>query len=86
MRLPHLFVLLTISLMLLISSCTAMGPGKAVKAGFEMQEEEGWASRYIPGVRAVSKFIPPPTEARIEWDKRQKRQSDIMDSEYQSGF
>ena len=35
-----------------------------------MEDEESWASRYIPGVRAVSKFIPPPSDARKKWDDR----------------
>ncbi len=86
MRLLYIVALAAIALLPLLTSCTALGPGKAVKAGFELQEEEGWASRYIPGVRAISKFVPPPTEARLEWDKRMKRQTDPVDSEFQSGF
>jgi hypothetical protein len=35
----------------------------------------GWAERFIPGWRAASSILPPPTEARIKWDERQKRQN-----------
>lgn len=86
MRLFYVVVLPAIAVLPFLCSCSALGPGKAVKAGFELQEEEGWASKYIPGVRAVSKFIPPPTDARLEWDKRQKRQTDFTDSEFQGGL
>jgi hypothetical protein len=46
---------------------------KAVKAGYDTEQQDGWASRYIPGVRAISKFVPPATDARRQWDERYKK-------------
>lgn len=69
-----LFLSLTIS-------CSTIQGFKTVKAGYDTEDEEGWASKYIPGVRAVSKFIPPPTDARKKWDERYKRWNSASDVE-----
>ena len=29
--------------------------------------------RYIPGLKAISDFIPPPNEARLKWDEENKK-------------
>jgi hypothetical protein len=56
----------------LFTSCSTMRVGAPVKAGYEV-EEPSWALRYIPGLKAVSDFIPPPNEARMKWDEAQKK-------------
>ena len=56
----------------LLPSCSAVKWAVPAKAGADM-DEESWASRYIPGVRAVSNIIPPPSEARVIWDERYKK-------------
>lgn len=57
----------------LLPSCSAVKWAVPATAGSEM-EDESWASRYIPGVKAVSNLVPPPTEARLQWDERYKNQ------------
>jgi len=58
--------------------------GSPVKAGYDSKkaaldaEEEGWASRNIPGIRSLSKFVPPPNEARTKWDEWQKKRQQPM--------
>ncbi|MFH1114859.1 MAG: hypothetical protein V1792_13170 [Pseudomonadota bacterium] len=65
----------------LTASCTSMRSLTAVKANYDMdQEEDGWASRYIPGVKALSKLIPPPTDARKKWDDHYRRWNHPRDS------
>lgn len=60
----------------LLTSCSGLRLGSPVKAGFEA-EEEGWATRNIPGVKKLSELIPPPNEARQKWDERKKQQNDL---------
>lgn len=64
---------LIILIMILVvgASCSTLTTGSAVKAGFE-SEEESWLSRKIPGVKALSNMIPPPTDARLKWDQYNK--------------
>ena len=68
--------------LVLFSSCSHLKSGAAVKAGYSIDSEpspadmdpdrsrDSWASRYIPGWKAVNRLIPPPTEARRKWDER----------------
>jgi hypothetical protein len=56
----------------LLTSCSTTQVGTPVKAGYEV-EKPSWPMRYIPGLKAVSDFIPPPNEARLKWDEAQKR-------------
>jgi len=62
----------------LLSSCTSLGSklrlGSPIKAGYE-GEAPGWASRNLPGVKTLSNLIPPPTDARMQWDEWQKKRS-----------
>lgn len=61
-------------LMTFTTSCSTIRSSiKPMKAGYETEEEESWAAKYIPGVKAVSKFVPPPSDARREWDERYNR-------------
>ncbi len=53
----------------LLPSCSAVKWAVPAKAGADM-DDESWAVRYIPGLKAASDFIPPPTEARMQWDER----------------
>jgi hypothetical protein len=64
-----------------ITSCSSMRSGNAVKATYEVDENDGWMTRKIPGLKTLSKLVPPPTEARIKWDQRQKRQGNLMGSD-----
>lgn len=66
----------------LASSCTALRSGVPVKAAFDSPaktgiqvEEQSWASRYIPGVRAISQIVPEPSEARVKWDEWYKKKN-----------
>jgi len=64
-----------------LSSCTTLRLGTPVKASSsawdqeaekgadEENAQEGWASRYVPGWKRLSNLLPPPTEARKDWDK-----------------
>jgi len=63
---------LAVVALLVLSSCSAVKWATPATAGSDM-DDESWASRYIPGVRAVSNFIPPPTEGRILWDEHYKK-------------
>lgn len=58
-----------------LTSCASTGAATFTKAGFEQEDNQGWASKYLPGVSLLSKLLPPPTEARLEWDEHQKRMS-----------
>jgi hypothetical protein len=68
----------------LLNSCSTLRTGQAVKAAseakegeplkasYEVTESKGWANRYIPGWKRLSNALPPPTEARKEWDRWQR--------------
>ncbi len=56
----------------LLASCSAVKWAVPAGAGPDM-DEESWASRYIPGVKAASNLIPGPSEARIQWDEAYKK-------------
>jgi hypothetical protein len=81
MKFLSIFTVAAILACPLLTSCTSMRAGNPVKAGFDV-EEPSWAVRYIPGLKALSDFVPPPTEARVKWDKWQQkkdRQSDATE-------
>jgi len=68
-----------------LASCSALRSGTAVKASYKTENDrpetaspvktdrDGWAARHIPGWKTVAGLVPPPSEARMEWDKRMKR-------------
>lgn len=58
----------------LLPSCSAVKWAVPAMAGSEM-DEESWALRYVPGLKALSDFIPPPTEARQQWDERYRNKN-----------
>ena len=60
-----------ITVLFLVSGCSTLNWATPAKASFE-PGDEGWASRYIPGVKALSDFVPKPTEARVQWDQYHK--------------
>lgn len=61
-----------------LTSCSGLrGGNPAVKAAYEAEDDEGWAKRNIPGLKTLSDLIPPPNEARIKWDQRNRKQSDL---------
>ncbi|MDQ7785928.1 MAG: hypothetical protein RDU20_23945 [Desulfomonilaceae bacterium] len=64
----------------LTTSCTSMRSLTAVKAGYDAEQQDSWASRYIPGVRAISRLVPPPSDARKEWDARYNKRNHQGDS------
>jgi hypothetical protein len=43
--------------------------GEPHRAAYQAASEEGWAARYIPGWKKLSDLIPPPNEARKDWDQ-----------------
>lgn len=61
--------------LIFLTSCTGLRLGNPVKASYEREAEDGWILKYIPGLKALSNIVPPPSDARKEWDERQKRQS-----------
>lgn len=73
MRILPLAVMAALLISPLLSSCASTGTPTFMKAGFDRQDDEGWASKYIPGIGALSRLVPPPSEARLKWDEQQKR-------------
>jgi uncharacterized protein YceK len=75
---PALCLAVALSVILL-ASCSTLRSAIPVKAGYDADkagfdiDEEGWASRHIPGIKALSNFVPPPNEARTKWDDWQKK-------------
>jgi hypothetical protein len=66
--------LAAICALFLACGCSTVNWATPAKASYE-PEEESWASRYIPGVKALSNAIPKPTEARIQWDQYHKNRN-----------
>ena len=72
---------------LCVTSCTHLRSGTAVKAGFDadsppgavgldsLAPKESWASRHVPGWKAVQRLLPPPTEARRKWEDHYQSRS-----------
>ncbi len=59
----------------LFSSCTTLRTAVPVPAAYE-SEDEGWASKHIPGVKSLVSLLPPPTDARKQWDLYQRRKGE----------
>ncbi len=86
MKIFSVLALAVILALAFLGGCSSFRPGMFVKAEYDAEakasvqpaavenEEEGWASRYIPGWKRVSALIPPPTEARKEWDRTYSRE------------
>lgn len=75
MRISSAVLVVAILTVPFVTSCASTGTATFMKAGFEQEDKEGWASKYLPGGSFLSKLLPPPTEARLEWDEHQKRMS-----------
>jgi hypothetical protein len=85
MKALSVFVAVLFLCLPLITACSTLRSGTAVKAAADskndwlaiasegMEPRDGWAARHIPGWKAVSDFIPKPTEARKEWDQWKNR-------------
>jgi len=81
MKVSMTFVAALLIFLALLSSCTTLRLGTPVKASYsawdqeaekgadDQSAQEGWASRYVPGWKALSNLLPPPTDARKDWDK-----------------
>lgn len=72
----------------LVTSCTGFRAGTPTKAAFDApakagapSEVQGWASKYIPGVRAISQLVPQPSESRLKWDEWYKKRNDRWSTE-----
>jgi hypothetical protein len=76
MKFNAMILVLTILVMPSLISCSALKAGNPVKAGFDTEQEEGWLTRKVPGLKSLSDVIPPPSEARQQWDERKKQQSE----------
>jgi hypothetical protein len=76
---PAVCLAILFAVSLFSSSCSTLRTGSPVKARYEAEkpkfdvEEGGWAYRNVPGVKALSDFVPPPNEARTKWDEWQKK-------------
>jgi hypothetical protein len=68
MKLASTLLCLVFASLPFMTSCSALRSGNPVKAGYEA-DKQGWTSKYIPGVKSVSKFVPPPSDARANWDR-----------------
>ena len=71
MKYVAILSLATVIGFLLLPSCSAVKWAVPAKAGSDM-DEDSWALRYIPGLKAMSDFVPPPNDARMQWDERYK--------------
>jgi uncharacterized protein YceK len=79
----------------LLSSCSSLRSGTAVKAGYDAEEKvpdrasdqpganRGWAARHIPGWKTVGTLVPEPTEARTNWDNWMTRRNGPLGTELQ---
>lgn len=77
MRFFRAWRLLALGLILAVTACSSLRTTSAVKASYQEDQKEGWMARNIPGLKTLSDLIPPPNEARMKWDERQKRQGDL---------
>jgi hypothetical protein len=59
----------------LLNGCTTMRSAKAVPAAYE-EEKKSSVSRYIPGLSSLSNLLPPPSEARTNWDRWYEKRSE----------
>jgi hypothetical protein len=65
----------------LFVSCATMSSGTPVKTAFNVpakasfdDDEPGWLSRNVPGIKTLSDLFPKPSEARTLWDQNQRKQ------------
>lgn len=78
MRIVLSLCLIGLVALFFLTSCSGLRSGNtAVKASYEAEENEGWMKRKIPGLKTLSDLVPPPNEARIKWDQRNRKQSDL---------
>ena len=63
-----------------LTSCSTLRSGNPVKAAYNA-EEVGWASRNVPGVKALSNLVPPPSDARTKWDQYLKKRQEPWNME-----
>ncbi|MBI4962090.1 MAG: hypothetical protein HY913_02325 [Desulfomonile tiedjei] len=75
MKLPSALLFLIIATLPFMTSCSALRSGNPVPAGYDA-DKQGWVSKYIPGAKSVSNFIPPPSEARTNWDRWYDKRND----------
>jgi|GEM_PF-2320483 len=86
MAIVRAFVVVAILALPLFTSCSTLKSGTAVKAAFDLEEQESWMMRKIPGLKTLSELVPPPNENRIKWDKKLRRQNDLERSNRDSGL
>ncbi|MGO9568334.1 MAG: hypothetical protein ACLP5H_12405 [Desulfomonilaceae bacterium] len=83
---PAVCLAIIFALALFASSCSTLRSGNPVKAGYDVEkpafdaEEGGWVYRNVPGVKALSNLVPPPSEARTKWDEWQKKKQEPWDA------
>jgi hypothetical protein len=71
--------------LIFLSSCSSLRSGNAVQAAFETGSD-GWVTKHVPGAKTLSNLIPPPNEARTNWDRwYEKRSQPSKRGEGQSG-
>ena len=75
MRIVSAFCVLGLMVLTFTTSCSSLRSGNAVKVAYEANENDGWMTRKIPGLKTLSNLIPPPSEATVTWDQPQKKQS-----------
>lgn len=71
------FVFLLVALLSipLLNACSSLRSGHAVPAGYET-EKKSPITKYLPGGQTISNFLPPPSEARTNWDRWYEKRSD----------
>jgi hypothetical protein len=65
----------------MFSSCTALRTATPVPAAYQSDEDEGWATKHIPGMKSLVSLLPPPTDARKQWDLYQRRKGEHSQGE-----
>jgi len=60
----------------LLTSCSGVRSGTAVKAAFDAEDQESWITKYVPGLKSISNLLPPPNENRTKWDQYYKWTAD----------
>jgi len=69
----------------LMTSCSGVRSGTAVKAAFDAEDQESWITKKIPGLKTLSNLLPPPNENRIKWDQYYKGTADPDKSQRRPG-
>jgi hypothetical protein len=75
MRYRFLALLVAVLSLPMLNACSALRSGKLVPAGYEA-EKQSWVSKYVPGAQTISNLVPPPSEARSNWDRWYEKRSD----------